>query len=137
MGLYEGQRTGIRDEIEDSIHPSKSRGDDRLGQRIFDVGAHSTTRNPTNPICGLRGYIQRMARQRMQAGDTFSRSAAESFPTESAEEKDRWVTLISGMMSCLDRMSADSLGPTANVSHRHRNVSFLSSNARSWNVWST
>lgn len=62
---------------------------------------------------------------------TFSRSASDISLTGSAEENDRWVTLIRGIMRCLDRISAETFGPRVQVSHLHLNESLPNSNAKS------
>lgn len=95
----------------------------------------STARRATLPILSADCEDEDPLSGRVGVGTrwdtTFSTSAPERLLTGSAEKKARWAALINGMMRCLERMSADIVGPTLNVSQRHRNVSFLSSNARS------
>lgn len=62
---------------------------------------------------------------------TVSRLASDNSLTGSAEENARWLTLIRGMMSCLERTSAETLGPREYVSHLHLNWSLPNSMARS------
>ena len=79
----------------------------------------------------VRQFSGRLGRRRGVEPRTCSRSVSDVVPKGSAEEKARWLMLISGRMRCLDRTSADILGPRENVSQRHRNESPLSVKARS------
>lgn len=105
-------------------------------ERVFLTWV-STARRPILPTlsaaCGstvqFSGRFGKAGGRRK--GVTFSTSVSGRLPTGSPEKKARWVALINGMMRCLDKMSADIVGPTLNASQRHRNVSFLSSKARS------
>jgi hypothetical protein len=138
----EEKRTELGKKVDQGSHTLYGRGDTRLGDSMFHVcfqypsGAAS---HFVNSLMKLEGGEKNLGYELVSKISnrgrlTFSKSASDSSLTGSADEKARWVTLIRGMIKCLERISAEFFCPRDTASHLHLKVSLSSSNAISFRV---
>ena len=127
--------TEIGGKIEHCRHAAQRRRCAGSRDGMPEMSICGSASGPTDFVDSLRRAAARQgssyAIQWWRHRRTFSKSASESSLTGSADENARCVKLTNGIMRCLDKISADNLGPTAYVSQRHLKVSLPSWKAKS------